>query len=412
MKDVFMNKIIPSLMKLGNNRCLVAIRDGISITIPFTIIGSVFLIIGNLPINGWNNIIAPYSAMLNAAVNTTFGIIGLIGAISVGYFFSKMHEVDEITGTIISLVCFLLATLNGELGINIASFGSTGLFTAIIVPVICTSIMAWAIKKGIVIKLPDSVPPAVSKSFEALIPAGLSILLFWGVRALLNIDINNIITIMFSPFVVALNTLPGAILVMFIILMLWFVGIHGNALVGNLCLPITMTYLAANTTAYQAGQTVQYINAEGFYYFGMGLGGTGTTIGLAIAIALFAKSKRYKTLGKLTLLPAFFGINEPIIFGLPIVLNPMMFIPFVFTPIILQIITWVLMSLNIIGKVVISIPWTTPPILSGFLVTGGDWRAAVWQAIEVVIAVCVYLPFFKMLDKQESNMEDMQSMEK
>lgn len=406
MKEVFMDKIIPFLMKLGNNKCLVAIRDGISITIPFTIIGSVFLIIGNLPINGWNNIIAPYSAMLNAAVNTTFGIIGLIGAISVGYFFSKMHEVDEITGTIISLVCFLLATLNGELGINIPSFGSTGLFTAIIVPVICTSIMAWAVKKGIVIKLPASVPPAVSKSFEALIPAGLSILLFWGVRVLLNIDINNIITVMFSPFVIALNTLPGSILVMFIILMLWFVGIHGNALVGNLCLPITMTYLASNTTAYQAGETVPYINAEGFYYFGMGLGGTGTTIGLAIAIALFAKSKRYKTLGKLTLVPAFFGINEPIIFGLPIVLNPMMFIPFVFTPIILQIITWVLMSSNIIGKVVTSIPWTTPPILSGFLVTGGDWRAAVWQAIEVVIAICVYLPFFKILDKQESNMEN------
>lgn len=409
MKEVFMDKIIPSLMKLGNNKYLAAIRDGISITIPFTIIGSIFLIIGNLPINGWSDIIAPYSQMLNAAVNVTFGIIGLIGAISVAYFFSKMHEIDKVTGTIVSLVCFLLATLNSDLAINIDSFGSKGLFTAIIVPLISTSIMALAVKKGIVIKLPDSVPPAVGKSFEALIPAGMNILLFWVIRVLLNVDINNLITMIFSPFVVALNTLPGAVLVMFIILMLWFIGIHGNALVGNLCLPITMTYLAANTTAYQSGESVQYINAEGFYYFGMGLGGTGTTIGLAIAIALFAKSKRYKTLGKLILVPAFFGINEPIIFGLPIVLNPIMFIPFVFTPIILQIVTWILMSLNIIGKVVTSIPWTTPPILSGFLVTGGDWRAAVWQAIEVVIAVCVYLPFFKILDKQEHDTEKLES---
>lgn len=409
MKEIFMNVIIPFLTKLGNNKYLVAIRDGISITIPFTILGSVFLIIGNLPINGWSKIISPYSGMLNAAVNTTFGIIGLIAAISVGYFFSKMHDIDQITGVIISLVCFLLATLNSKLSINIDSFGSKGLFTAIIVPVICTGIMTWAVRNKIVIKLPDSVPLAVGKSFEALIPAGICILLFWGIRVLLNIDINNVITIIFTPFIVALNTLPGAVLVMFIILLLWFVGIHGNALVGNLCLPFTMTYLAANTTAFQAGKAVKYINAEGFYYFGMGLGGTGTTIGLAIAIALFAKSKRYKTLGKLTFIPACFGINEPIIFGLPIVLNPVMFIPFVFTPIVLQVITWILMSLNIIGKVVTSIPWTTPPILSGFLVTGGDWRAAAWQAIEVVIAVCVYLPFFRTLDKQESNIENMEN---
>ena len=136
-------------------------------------------------------------------------------------------------------------------------------------------------------------PPAVGKSFEALIPAGVSIILFWCLRVLLNIDINSVITAIFKPFVFALNTLPGAVLIMFIILLLWFAGIHGNSLVGNLCLPFTMTYLTANAASFQAGQMPQYINAEGFYYFGMGLGGTGTTIGLAIAIAFFAKSKRY-----------------------------------------------------------------------------------------------------------------------
>lgn len=401
INDIFLTKFVPFLTKVGNNRYLAAIRDGISITIPFTIIGSIFMIIGNLPITGWDKIIKPYSSMLNAATNTTFGIIGLIGAISLGYFFSKMHNIDRITGTIISLVCFLLATLNDKFTINIDNFGSTGLFSAIIVSLITIEIIAFFIRKKIVIKLPDSVPPAVGKSFEALIPAGVSIILFWCLRVLLNIDINSVITAIFKPFVFALNTLPGAVLIMFIILLLWFAGIHGNSLVGNLCLPFTMTYLTANAASFQAGQMPQYINAEGFYYFGMGLGGTGTTIGLAIAIAFFAKSKRYKTIGKLTLLPACFGINEPIIFGLPIVLNPVLFVPFIFTPIILQIITWFLMSFNIIGHVVTSIPWTTPPILSGFLVTGGNINAAIWQAIEVVLAVIAYLPFFKILDNQE-----------
>lgn len=406
VENIFMNKIIPFLTRLGNNKYLEAIRDGISITIPFTIVGSIFMIIGNLPVTGWDKIIEPYASSLNAATNVTFGIIGLIGAIALGYFLSRVHELDEITGTIISLVCFLLATLNKDLAINIENFGSSGLFSAIIVALISTGIVSFFVKKGIVIKLPSSVPPAVGKSFEALIPAGVCILIFWIIRVLLGVDINNVITTMFSPFIIALDTLPGSVLVMFIILLLWFAGIHGNSLVGNLCLPFTMTYLAANNAAFQSGSIPQFINAEGFYYFGMGLGGTGTTIGLALAIALFAKSKRYKTLGKITLVPACFGINEPIIFGLPIVLNPILFIPFIFTPILLQIITWFLMSFNIIGHVVTSIPWTTPPILSGLLVTGGDWRAAIWQAIEVIIAVCIYLPFFKILDKEALTLEE------
>ena len=185
INDIFMNKLVPFLTKVGNNRYLAAIRDGISITIPFTIIGSIFMIIGNLPITGWDKIIKPYSSMLNAATNTTFGIIGLIGAISLGYFFSKMHNIDRITGTIISLVCFLLATLNDKFTINIDNFGSTGLFSAIIVSLITIEIVEFFIRKKIVIKLPDSVPPAVGKSFEALIPAGVSIILFWCLRVLL-----------------------------------------------------------------------------------------------------------------------------------------------------------------------------------------------------------------------------------
>ncbi|MDN6029476.1 MAG: PTS transporter subunit EIIC [Lactococcus plantarum] len=401
MYTFFMDKVIPVMNRVGNNKYLVAIRDGLSITIPFTIIGSVFLIIANLPINGWADILGDFAPKLNAAVNVTFGAIGLIASVSLGYFFSKMHKIEPITGTIMSLVTFLLATLDKNLSVNISAFGSAGLFVAIIIAMITTGIMAWFVKKGILIELPDGVPPAVGKSFEALLPAAASILVIWVVRVLLNFDINSFITFIFTPFVVALNTLPGALLLMLLILLLWFVGIHGNTLVGNLALPVTMTYLTANTEAMQHGHVPTYINAEGFYYFGMGLGGTGATIGLALVIALFAKSKRYKTLGKLTLTPALFSINEPLIFGFPIVLNPVMLVPFVGTPILLQVITWFLMKYNLIGKVVTSIPWTTPPVLSGFLVTGGDWRAAVWQAIGILVSVAIYLPFFKALDNQE-----------
>lgn len=401
MQDFFEQKFMPVMGRLGSNPYLQAIRDGISITIPFTIIGSVFLILGNLPIEGWSDIIGDLGPMLSAAVNVTFNIIGLIAAMGLGYYFSRMHEIDIATGTILTVVTFLLATVSGEdFSLSTAAFGSSGMFTAILIAMVATGIMSVFIKRGFIIKLPDGVPPAVGKSFEALIPAAVTVVLVWVVRVIGGIDINGVLQLIFSPFVFALNTLPGALVEMLLILLLWFAGIHGNSVVGSLCTPITMTYLADNTAAMLAGTAPVYNNAEGFFYFGMGLGGTGATIGLAISLAFFMKSKQYRTLGKFTLVPSVFGINEPLMFGVPIVLNPTLLVPFVAAPILLNVASWILMDLGVIGRVVASIPWTTPPILSGFLCTGGDWRAAVWQIAEVIIATAIWLPFMKMLDRK------------
>ncbi len=236
------------------------------------------------------------------------------------------------------------------------------------------------------------------KSFSALIPGGLTLLIFWVIRVVLHININDLVTKLFAPLVVGVNSFPGILFVCFLMCALWTLGIHGNNVVGSVSAPIFLNFLASNIEAVSQGQNPPYIVADGFLLFGMNLGGTGAIIGLAISL-MFAKSEQYKTLGKVGLFPSIFGISEPLMFGVPVVLNPVLAIPFIGIPLILQGITYFLMKFDIIGHIVASAPWTTPPVIAGFLITGGDWRAAVWQGIEVVVAVIGYLPFFLKLDK-------------
>lgn len=189
------------------------------------------------------------------------------------------------------------------------------------------------------------------------------------------------------------------VLVLFICL-LWTVGIHGDAVLGSISGPIFLQYIAANTQAYINHQPIPYITAEGFYTMFVCIGGTGTTMAIVL-LSLRSKSKVYQSLGKLALPSAIFEISEPVAFGFPIVFNPLMFIPFVLTPIVLTTLTYLLMYFNIIGRPVAMVPWTMPPIIGPFLVTGGDWKAAIWSIISIILAVIIYYPFFKAAEKQQ-----------
>lgn len=186
--------------------------------------------------------------------------------------------------------------------------------------------------------------------------------------------------------------------VLFLTLLLWTMGIHGNNVVGAVASPVYLQFLTGNINAVSKGQVATHITADGFLNFGMNIGGTGAVLGLVICM-LFAKSKQYKQLGRLGFVPAIFQISEPIMFGFPVVLNPTLMIPFISVPMVLQGVTYFLMKYHIIGMVIAQIPWTTPTIINGYLITGGDWRAPVWQIIQLVIATAVYWPFFKICDR-------------
>ena len=393
-----LDTIMNSVSKISQNKYLIALRDGMVITVPFTIVGSIFLIINNLPFSNWGDVIAPFSGMLNSLVNVTFGMLSLIVLLGISYQMAHLNNNDIVSGMTISVISFILIMTNNKFEVDFSNFGSGGMFTAILVSIICGELLNLFYKKNLTIKLPDSVPPAVMKSFSALIPGGLTLLIVWIIRVPLNININDLITKIFAPLVVGVNSFWGIMFVCFLMCALWTLGIHGNNVVGAVSGPIFLSFLASNIEAVSKGQNPPYIVADGFLLFGMNLGGTGAIIGLAVAM-LFSKSEQYKTLGKIGIFPSIFGISEPLMFGVPVVLNPLLAIPFIGIPLILQGITYFLIQFGIIGHIVAAAPWTTPPVIAGFLITGGDWRAAVWQGIEVIIAVICYLPFFFKLDR-------------
>lgn len=394
----FMEKyLIPILTKIGEEKHLQGIRNGIILTIPFTIAGSIFLIISALPFSGWDQFIEPFFPILRVPVNVTFGALSIIAAVGIGYNLAKIYKLNTISGALISLIGFLVLQITPEYTLDTSMFGAEGLFTAIIVAVLTIEIQKFFVKRDLIIKLPENVPPAISNSFAALVPVVVSISLLWCVRAVLNFDLSSFINTIFEPAVFALNTLPGILVYTLLVGLLWIVGIHGDSIMYAVGMPIFMQYLSVNAEAVMAGEAIPYITAYGFRELFINLGGTGATIALVI-LMLRSRDKGYKTLGKVSLLPGIFEINEPVTFGFPIVLNPIMIIPYIVTPLILVTGTYGLMVFDLIGKPIASVPWTMPPIISHYLVTGGDWRAAVWGAVSIIISVAIYYPFFKVAE--------------
>ena len=396
----FMEKyLIPILTKIGEEKHLQGIRNGIILTIPFTIAGSIFLIISALPFKGWDELIQPIWSMLRVPVNVTFGAISLIAAVGIGYNLAKVFKLDTIMGAVMSLVGFLILQLTPEYTLSTSMFGAEGLFTAIIIAVFVVEVQRFFVTRNLIIKLPENVPPAIANSFAALIPVVFSLSFLWFVRVILHFNLSAFINTIFAPAVFALNTLPGTLVYTLLVCLLWTVGIHGDSVMYAVGMPIFMQYLAANTSAFMAGEAIPYITAYGFRELFMNVGGTGATIAL-VFLMLRSRDKGYKALGRISLVPGIFEINEPVTFGFPIVLNPLMMIPFIVTPLVLASGTYALMAFNWIARPVASIPWTMPPIIGPYLVTGGDWRAAVWSAVSIIIAVAIYYPFFKAAEAQ------------
>lgn len=280
------NKFLPYLTKMGDNKILKSVRDGLSFTIPFTIVGSVFLIIGNFPIDAWIKFITPYSGQLNSMVTVTFGVLGLISAIGVGYSLAVNYDLEPLTNTVITVLAFLLLTVDKEWAIVPANLGASGMFTAILAGIVTMLVTRFVTKKDWTIKMPDGVPPAVAKSFSSLTPAAIALTIVWIVRVLFQIDINQILQIVFKPLVFGLNTIPGLMVYTFVALGLWTFGIHGPNLLSGIATPIFLTNIAANMEAFQAGRPIPNEVAEGFWTLFMNIGGSGATIGLVIAMIL------------------------------------------------------------------------------------------------------------------------------
>jgi PTS system cellobiose-specific IIC component len=255
--------------------------------------------------------------------------------------------------------------------------------------------------------MPDSVPTSVARSFEALIPVSIVLLVMTLITVVFAVDLHSLVDKAVAPLISAGDTLPGVLIPVFLITFFWSFGIHGVSVVGAVARPVWEVYLGNNSAAVAAGKAIPHIAPETFFQWFIWIGGSGATLGLVIAMLLTAKSSYSKAMGKATIVPSIFNINEPVIFGMPIVLNPVLIIPFIITPLIGATLAYIATSIGLVNPTYVMVPWTLPAPIGAYLSTGGDWRAIVLVMVNLTISVLIYLPFFKMYDKKLLAQENM-----
>ncbi|WP_440894689.1 PTS sugar transporter subunit IIC [Amphibacillus sp. Q70] len=425
--DGFLNVVV----KISSTKALVALKDGFVLTMPITLIGSLFLLVGNIPIEGYGEFMAnlfgaDWNIGLNQVVGATFDILAIVTVIGIAYFYARNDDEDGISSAIIALVSFLVITASStvsESGEVIGGVipkdwtGAQGVITAIIIGLISGAVFTFFKKKKITIKMPDGVPQGVSNSFAALIPGLVIILGSMIVYQVLQVAFDSSLTqVIFDALQVPMQNLSdsfiGGLVITLLISLLFWAGLHGPNIVMGVMAPILTTNALANNDLLASGNltvadganiiTPQLIDVY------VKFGGTGITLGLLIAAIITAKSKQMRSVSKLSIIPGIFNINEPVIFGLPIVYNPFMLIPFILVPTIGFIITYVAIAIGFMPPFSgVQIPWTAPPIISGFILNG--FSGALIQLIILAISVAIYWPFMKAQDKNLVEQESTES---
>jgi PTS system cellobiose-specific IIC component len=443
--------LVPALAVLSENTYLSAVRAGMVSVVPLTIIGGFFTIVAMLPVHAWQAVVEPYSYLLQIPVRATFGLLAVFVCFAIGYELGKLLKQEAIVSAAMATLVFLLiqitpqqeylirpdtqalsklerakletleeegvvrldsgdlaqfgaAELAKDQSLPVDGLGSHGLFTAIIIALVTVRVQKFFTDSNLVIRMPQNVPPVVYESFLSLVPLFFLVVFFWLIRFVLGLDIDGAIQTAFKPLVFALNTLPGILVYAFLVTMLWSVGIHGDNALDAIVAPIFLQYLAANVEAASQGQPLPYITAQGFFTTFVNVGGSGATIALALVL-WNSREPGYRKVSRLSLPTQIFQINEPIFFGIPIVLNPIFMIPYVLSALLLTTSTYLLMSWNVIQRPLVNVPWTTPPIIGHYLVTGGDWKAAAWGAASIGLAMLVYYPFAKIAERQRLKAE-------
>ncbi|QKH06415.1 PTS sugar transporter subunit IIC [Bacillus cereus] len=411
----FLDKNLSGPMaRLSEQRHLQAIRDGVISALPFIIVGSFFLIVAFPPlpkdsfISVWalknqTSILIPY--------RLTMFIMSLYIAFGIGYNLAKSYKLDALSGAQLA-VCSLLLTLTPELidkkgfMLPMTNLGGHGLFVTMIVSILSVEILRFCKKNNVTIKMPEQVPPSVSRSFEALIPAVFVIIMMSLITVVFKVDLHYVVDKLAAPLVKAGDSYFGVIIPVFLITFFWSFGIHGVSVVGTVARPLWDVYLGKNGEAVASGAShFPFIAPEPFYQWFIWIGGSGATLGLVLAMIIFGRSKYSKALSRTCIVPGIFNINEPVIFGLPIVLNPILIIPFVITPLVTATIAYAATAMGFVTPTHIMPPWTLPAPIGAYLATGGDWRAIVLVFINMTISFLIYLPFFKMYDKNMLEIE-------
>lgn len=443
----FSDKFMEISGKIGSQRHLVAIRDSFIAMMPITMAGSVAVLLNvflrDIPTNmGWTGFAEAMQPIININGYVYFGTIGIMAlffAFTFGYNLSVMHKVNPLAGGLISFASFIatipqsitisttLENVNPEniailkeIGLTVVTTdatssiemsqwgaialnyaGATGLFTALVIGFMSTFVYAALTKRNITIKLPETVPPAVNKAFAAIIPGTAAIyvsaIVAYIAFTFTGLALGDLISTYIQKPLMGLSQGIGSVIFLtFLVQLFWFFGLHGHNVLAPVMDGIYGVALNENTAVYEATKNVSELPwdwTRGSFDAYAQMGGSGVTLALLIAIFIFSKREEHKTIAKLSAPMGVFNINEPIIFGMPIVLNPIFVIPWLIVPPICAAIGYVATATGLIPPVFLAVPWITPPGLYAYLATGGSLMAGLISIFNVFVAFLIWTPF-------------------
>lgn len=410
---VKIQKISSSIQK---NIYISAISNGLMSLMPILILGAIFSLIHALKIDAYQQFLETTGLKNYTSLPTsvTTDIIALYAVFAIAYNFATQRKQQGYSAGILALMAFLLVTPKGLLddgttkAFSYSWLGAKGLFVAIIIALLVGKVYTFVLEKKFYIKMPKGVPPTVEKSFAALTPGfliAIAVLIISAIFAATPYE--NMHEFVFSIIQTPLTSLGGTwwamLICVFIIHLLWFFGVHGTLVVYSVVGPIWVTLGLENLAAFQQGTEGVNIVGSPFFPVYVLVGGAGATLGLIIAM-LSAKSQRYKTLGRLAIIPSLIGVNEPVIFGLPMVLNLRLMLPFILTPLITSGLAILLTAIGILPVLNgVQVPLGIPILFNGWM-TGG-WRVAAFQLVLIAISFAVYYPFFRKADTEAYQQE-------
>lgn len=418
MSEWMMKYLVPIANKIGNQRHLAAVRDGLTVMIPATIVGGFAILLAVPPVPAtvtegtnffysfllaWKAWAGANTAILMTPYYLTIGIISLYAVCGVSYMLAKHYNMNALNTMVSALLVYLV--VSGALDLENATLqtgrlGAGYMFAAMLVGLLVVEITHAFDVHNIKIKLPDSVPPNVAGPFNVLIALVFNVVVFSLINSLLTTytggGIPDLVYTIFTPLMHATGSLPSILILSLISAMFWFFGIHGDNMMSAVTTPITTMALAANAEAMAAGQPLPYIYAGAMAaVYGGWLAGN---CAMNLDLLIFAKSSRIKSLSKVAAVPAFFDIAEPYVFGLPEVLNIYYFIPSIVCMVLNISTYYFLASANIVGRFYISLPFTTPAPLQAFLATGGNVPALLLSLALLVVDMVIFFPFLKAYD--------------
>ncbi|MGF1690778.1 PTS sugar transporter subunit IIC [Photobacterium kagoshimensis] len=408
------NVVAPVAGRISAQRHVNAIKDGFVATMPFLIVGSLLLVLafppseGNFFFDGWHGLIQLIGKEnIMTPFQLSMGIFALYAAFGIGFSLAESYKLRAMNSGMLSIFAFLLAVapminVKDVGGVLPGAFlGGTGAFTAILCGLLVPEMQRLLIKYNIRITMPEAVPPKISASFDLLIPIVFISFIVMGINVFLgqyDLKIPSAIMQLFQPLVLASDSYIACLIAVLIVQLLWFSGIHGGSVVGGIIGPMLLINLGLNQDALAAGQPLPAIFINPVMDFFIFVGGAGGTWGLVL-LMMRSKATQLKTIGKMSIIPGTFNINEPVIFGTPIVMNPIYFIPWLLAPTLNTTIVWLAFKTGFVAKIIAIPPWTMPAPIGAIIATNSGTAALVVLS-SIIVSSLVFYPFLKVHEKQ------------